>query len=370
MMRSGGGGAAFHAKRRAYGPGASRWSLVPSGAGFLLVVGGVWVAVLVLFSTAFFVDNKQQQHASSSSSSSSSSWSFLSPSTKGSSSSGKAAPAAAAATAGSELRTLQSQVQGLKGRVDALREAQHARGPPLKAEAAAAGAGAGAGTAAKPKPEAEAKAAAANKGGPVATERGLFDHAPFRVKPQGDGDSSTSATPLVDPTVLTRSKPKFEHGDMESLCRKRNDGDAEVLDRVRVWDGGEMGTPRIMCISFTLKKYHDTAVENVRRTWGQKCDGYIAMSDFTDPEIPSVDIKHDGEEAYENMWQVCGWGCGGDGCACTRTRNAHTHHSIHTHKHTHTHKPQSYQNPHRRPHFTTENPGHLDVPAQAPPPRL
>lgn len=124
-------------------------------------------------------------------------------------------------------------------------------------------------------------------------------------------DSSTSPDPLVDPTVLTRSKPAFEHADMEALCQHRNDGDEDVLDRVTVWDGAEMGKPRIMCISFTLEKYHDPAVQNVRRTWGQKCDGYLAMSDVTDLELPSLDIRHEGPEAYENMWQVKIWGGGG-----------------------------------------------------------
>jgi hypothetical protein len=27
------------------------------------------------------------------------------------------------------------------------------------------------------------------------------------------------------------------------------------------------------------------------------------MSDLTDPEVPSIDIKHEGPESYNNMWQ-------------------------------------------------------------------
>lgn len=284
MVRSsggGGGGVAFSERRRAYGPGASRWGggrlpFVSSGARFLLVIGGVWVTVLVLFSTAFYADT---HHASASSSSpSSTSWSFLGGEEGGSSSSNSRG------VEGTGLQALQSQVDELSQRVKALSKQQER--PPLEIGTAAAEAAAEAGGAGSEK-----------KGG--SSERGQY-----AVKPQGPGDTSTSERPLVDPTVLARSRPAFAHDDMGKLCGRRNNGDEEVLDRVQVWDGAEMGKPRILCLTYTLSK-SQAAVEGVRQTWGQRCDGYIAMSDVTDKSIPSVDIKHDGPEAYENMWQVC-----------------------------------------------------------------
>ena len=293
MRSSGGGGAAFTAKRRAYGPGAGgvgaaavcrRWCS-PQSAGFLVVIAGVWVTVLLVFGTAAF-SSVDKTKAGSGGGSSGGGWSFLSSSSSGGEGKQHVEPSA--------LRALEKEVAGLSRRVDAL-AGQQARLPldlpvlttekgvfgkkqeqPPKPAAAAAGAGAGKGS----------------KGGKGPRE--------------GKFNSGTSAKPLVDPTVLTRSKPAFEHGDMEGLCRHRNDGDEDVLDRVSVWEGAAMGKPRILCLTYTLQKYHDSAVQSVRRTWAQKCDGYIAMSDFTDPDIPSVDIKHDGPEAYDNMWQV-GW---------------------------------------------------------------
>lgn len=302
MRSSGGGGgsggAAFTAKRRAYGPGAQSWRwgrgwCSPQSAGFLVVIAGVWVTVLLLFGTALFMDNThKQQHAHAA---------------VGGSSFHRHVEA-------SELGALQAEVKGLSQRVDAL--AAHQARPALDL------------------PDADASE--------PRTEKGLFDAQPKKQAQQGGKDSRTSPLPLVDPTVLTRTRPAFGHGDMEGLCRHRSDGDEEILDRVTVWDKAEMGKPRIMCISFTLQKYHDSAVQNVRRTWGQKCDGYVAMSDFTDPDIPSVDIKHDGPEAYENMWQVR-LGCWG--CECIRIiqtdrdrldtvtidRRTPTHFCIHTH---------------------------------------
>ena len=116
-------------------------------------------------------------------------------------------------------------------------------------------------------------------------------------------DSDTSPVPLVDPTALARNPPPFQHDDMAQLCAHTNDGDEAVLERVEVWPDAERGKPRILCFSYTLSKAHDTAVNSLRMTWAQRCDGYLAMSDLTDPSIPSIDIKHEGPEAYGNMWQ-------------------------------------------------------------------
>ena len=35
----------------------------------------------------------------------------------------------------------------------------------------------------------------------------------------------------------------------------------------------------------------------------QQCTGFVAFSTVTDESIPSFHIEHEGEEAYDNMWQ-------------------------------------------------------------------
>jgi glycoprotein-N-acetylgalactosamine 3-beta-galactosyltransferase len=62
-------------------------------------------------------------------------------------------------------------------------------------------------------------------------------------------------------------------------------------------------TGRLMCIVYCTKSKHDTAVEAVRRTWANKCDGFTAMSDSTDPDIPALNVSHEGKEEYNNIWQ-------------------------------------------------------------------
>lgn len=114
-------------------------------------------------------------------------------------------------------------------------------------------------------------------------------------------DSDTSPVPLVDPTILTKEEIIFD-GDANYLCEKQT-ADSQLVNQLKVWDGAEMGKPRILCMSYTLSKFHPTAVKDIRQTWGRKCDGYIAMSDKTDPMVPSIDIKHTGPESYDNMWQ-------------------------------------------------------------------
>ena len=140
-------------------------------------------------------------------------------------------------------------------------------------------------------------------------------------------DSATSPVPLVDPTIHFHSDIPFQPdmknkgGNVDflhSLCtRNQNDGTNYMLNITNIASeeeqlpsetlrselGNSVQPARILCMSYTLSKYHDTAVKNSIETWGQKCDGYLAMSDKTDQSIPSIDIKHKGEESYQNMWQ-------------------------------------------------------------------
>jgi len=71
----------------------------------------------------------------------------------------------------------------------------------------------------------------------------------------------------------------------------------------KVWPDAKMSKPRIMCITYTMAKSHNTAIKALKETWAYKCDGFIVMSTETDPSIPAVDIEHEGPEEYNNIWQ-------------------------------------------------------------------
>lgn len=267
----------FTARRREAlgyrGPGGALCR--PSSTCFLVVVAGVWVAAIVFFGTTLFGHGKGDAASYV--------FSFL----------GRGLHAQTAENPLSEVQLLQREVEELEARLTGLDELRDAvPRPPLELKHAA---------------EAEAEAAKAKKA-PAQAEAGGQKKKKKEPQPEGNAasatlDSDTSPLPLVDPTVLTRSKPPFEHADMEGLCAHKNDGDEDILKRVDVWPEAQMGKPRILCFSYTLSSAHATAVKNVRMTWGQRCDGYVAMSDLLDPAVPSIDIKHQGPEAYGNMWQ-------------------------------------------------------------------
>jgi len=60
--------------------------------------------------------------------------------------------------------------------------------------------------------------------------------------------------------------------------------------------------PKILCIVYTYEKDHDV-LEAVRNTWANKCDGFFAASNKTVESLGAVDLIHDGEESYKNMWR-------------------------------------------------------------------
>ena len=59
---------------------------------------------------------------------------------------------------------------------------------------------------------------------------------------------------------------------------------------------------KLLCIIYTTEPYHDR-IPAIRETWGQKCDGFMAVSNVTDKELGTVNIPHEGPESYDNMWQ-------------------------------------------------------------------
>jgi glycoprotein-N-acetylgalactosamine 3-beta-galactosyltransferase len=56
-------------------------------------------------------------------------------------------------------------------------------------------------------------------------------------------------------------------------------------------------------MTYTISSRHTDQVRGITETWARRCDGYLAMSNATDPSVPSVALTHDGPESYFNMWQ-------------------------------------------------------------------
>jgi glycoprotein-N-acetylgalactosamine 3-beta-galactosyltransferase len=60
--------------------------------------------------------------------------------------------------------------------------------------------------------------------------------------------------------------------------------------------------PRIFCGVYTYAGHH-AVLQSQGETWGWRCDGFLGFSTKTIPDIGAVDLPHQGEEAYGNMWQ-------------------------------------------------------------------
>jgi hypothetical protein len=100
----------------------------------------------------------------------------------------------------------------------------------------------------------------------------------------------------------------------QDQCYNMELPDSQLLSRVKLASGDEDtdfskhvdsdGNPlRIFCGIYTMASSHATNVRATRNTWAKKCDGFIAFSTEEDQDIPSVNILHEGKEAYDNMWQ-------------------------------------------------------------------
>mmetsp|Transcript_8318 Transcript_8318/g.18153 ORF Transcript_8318/g.18153 Transcript_8318/m.18153 type:complete len:533 (-) Transcript_8318:47-1645(-) len=121
-----------------------------------------------------------------------------------------------------------------------------------------------------------------------------------------------------DPTALKRDPPDFDTSNLTILCKPggaKGLGDADwkmLSKKVEVDFAGhkmaedlvEHGSPRvkIFCVVYTIEESHGR-VPAILETWGQKCDGFMVASTKTVPELQTVEIPHEGDEAYQNIWQ-------------------------------------------------------------------
>ena len=87
---------------------------------------------------------------------------------------------------------------------------------------------------------------------------------------------------------------------------QRKDINKEMIDAVNVKiasDSDVIRPTRILCMVYTMADAHPSRIRAMRETWAPRCDGYLAFSTESDPRIPAISLPHEGEEAYNNMWQ-------------------------------------------------------------------
>lgn len=91
---------------------------------------------------------------------------------------------------------------------------------------------------------------------------------------------------------------------MKNPCFLSINANGELLDHIHI-DSLPPSRPgnRIFCGTYTHEANHDTNVRYVKQTWAKKCDGWLAFSTVDDASLPSVNIRHEGEESWNNMWQ-------------------------------------------------------------------
>ena len=108
----------------------------------------------------------------------------------------------------------------------------------------------------------------------------------------------SSGTPLTMPAICS-----IPGGSgLEGL-----DGFLLLKDKMRVainrnGNATSSHPPRLFCSMYTYGHNRDQT-RSAALAWGYKCDGFIAFSTETIPNLGIIHLKHKGEEAYTNMWQ-------------------------------------------------------------------
>ncbi|GMH84599.1 hypothetical protein TrST_g801 [Triparma strigata] len=115
---------------------------------------------------------------------------------------------------------------------------------------------------------------------------------------------------VFDPFALRRDPPPMNFiPSKEKLCKKGGarglgDADYKMYEHVKVSPLTEASKKaRVLCTIYTYPAHHASHVTAARETWAQHCDGFMAVSTSTDEALNTVNIPHEGEEEYNNIWQ-------------------------------------------------------------------
>jgi len=111
----------------------------------------------------------------------------------------------------------------------------------------------------------------------------------------------------ADPYVAQR---KYAEGSLpdpvtDNPCVGPTKADTKLLNIVSVVPLAESNPKnlKLFCGIYTMASNHQTNVKATIDTWGKKCTGFMAFSTEADPTLPALKIEHEGDEAYDNMWQ-------------------------------------------------------------------
>ena len=78
----------------------------------------------------------------------------------------------------------------------------------------------------------------------------------------------------------------------------------EILQKVQIANdtNHHQPQPRLLCAIYTHPLMHQL-VRAAALTWGRHCNGFVAFSLETIPELNLLYLQHPGPEAYQNMWR-------------------------------------------------------------------
>jgi len=119
-----------------------------------------------------------------------------------------------------------------------------------------------------------------------------------------------------DPTSIRRSSkphpPTLSKEESSTLCakggaRSKGDGDYRMLSMVKNHlpppSQASSSKSKLFCGIYTYAGNHETQVKAVHDSWAPNCDGFAFFSTEADRSLGTVEISHDGEEGWNNMWQ-------------------------------------------------------------------
>jgi hypothetical protein len=91
-------------------------------------------------------------------------------------------------------------------------------------------------------------------------------------------------------------------------CPPREHPWEPLIDNLLIWQGAVKGTPRIMCMVYTVKGEHKKPRAPLQqaqfKTWATRCDKFLFFTDEDLGALPhQVVTPLVGKEEYTNMWQ-------------------------------------------------------------------
>lgn len=116
-------------------------------------------------------------------------------------------------------------------------------------------------------------------------------------------------TAYADPSVESvDSYPVLPPGeDAGSICAQQMQSyDGVLMSQISVIakeSQDQLPLPRVLCGLFSIAENHESNIDAIRQTWGQRCDGLLVFSTSSDARYNAVELFHEGPESYANMWQ-------------------------------------------------------------------